>query len=210
MYNEQAIQTLIDRIGWSMPIEISGITLTAENLRSDSGRFFDSFHKLVTVHNVYDVVPMANMPNAPFNVQLYKYKRQAVLSVLNAIFDDNLRAHYDTTSSGCRIDLRGTDYSGMIIGNASVFDQSFGRQMVVDILQLERSSARSNSNERLMKEFQNIDLEIEGYYDRQTGKLIAKGARALLKEAIEKAIAILFPDVADKNKSTIRNRSYLW
>jgi len=210
MYSPEAIQSLVDRIGWSSPIESTGVTLTDENLKSDSGRFFDSFHKLVTVQNIYDVLPTPDMDNECFNAEIYKYKQQAVLKVLNAIFDTNDRAYYQTDGNGVKTDVSGTDYSGRISAKVSVFDEVIGLQMVVDILELEDSSARSNLNERAMKEYGVSIRYLLSGYKFNDGETAFVGYVALLKKAIANAINILFPESAATSKNRIINKSYLW
>jgi len=210
MYSPEAIQALVDRIGWSNPLESTGVELSEQNLKSDSGRYFDSFHKLVTVQNIYDVLPTPDMDNTCFNDEIYKYKQQAVLKVLNAIFDMNDRAYYQTNGNDVKTDVSGTDYSGKILSRASVFDEAYGLQMVVDVMELVDGSSRSNARERIMKEYGASAASLLAGYKFSDGQTAFVGYRALLMQSIAKAIDILFPQSATTSKNTIRNKSYLW
>lgn len=210
MYSQEAILTVVNRVGWSAPTEMTSIALTAENSRSDSGRFFNSFHALMTPGNVLDTMPDPTTDNDVLNDFLFSIKKQAVLQVFSFVFDQNERAYWTDGCCGGNVDISGTDYSDMIITKSSVFDQAYGLQATVTSLQNMISTARSNRNERVIKEsIPTIEAALNGYYDAE-GKQVVKGLNGQLHAAINKAIDILFPKERKEKQPIIRNRTNIW
>ena len=53
MYSEEIIQSLTERIGFGSPQEDSFVLAISEAIQNGaSGRFFKSFHSLVTLENI--------------------------------------------------------------------------------------------------------------------------------------------------------------
>lgn len=206
MYDNTSIQVLVDRVGWALPIPPSTIVLTSENTKSDSGRYFDAFHKMCIVENVFDVQPNHNISNTDFNVYLYGLKKAATMKVLSAIFDLNERANLSVATSGLRVDISNTDYSQMITTRASIFDDCLGYQMACDVLEMILLTTRSNQTESISKyNYQQLKLELDGFTN-EGGHLVSKGLHFKLNASIIKAIDILFPR-DDRSKKTIRGVS---
>lgn len=207
-YSPESIKAVADRIGWPPPIEPSNIVLSYDNLLANSGRKFNAFHALVTVMNIKAVLPDANTSNDTMNDTLFSFKKQGVLQILNAIFNNNIRAHYTYNKRGRKVARLSTDYTDMILNNLSVFDEAYGLQVALDILQLHLTSNRSNATERNVKEVQTIRLDLEGVYD-DAGKEISPGIKGRLAKAIAEAIDILFPE-RPQNEKVIFNASNRW
>lgn len=206
MYDNTSIQVLVDRVGWALPIPPSTIVLTSENTKSDSGRYYDAFHKMTIVENVFDVQPNHNISNTDFNLYLYGLKKAATMKVLSAIFDLNERANLSIATNGRRVDTSSTDYSQMITTRASIFDDCLGYQMACDVLEMILLTTRSNQTESISKyNYQQLKLELDGFTN-EGGHLVSKGLHFKLNASIIKAIEILFPR-DDRKQKTIRGVS---
>lgn len=182
MYSEQAISTLNERIKWNTSLD-SGfiISLSQENETGTSGKHFQSFHSLVSIDNIYAAVPEIDMSEEDFNNFLGDIRLQATLQVINDVLEINDKYVVET------------DYSDLIIKNASLFDSAIGYKVVTRVLELFLSSPRSNLHERNTKlAASNLKLELEGFIN-DNGNLVAKGIKHHYYIAIKKAASKLFP-----------------
>ena len=180
MYSELSIQTIEKRIGWSDPSDLP-ISISAENKQSDSGRMFNGFHSMVLLSNIYATVPAVNMDENSFNEYLSSVRKQAVLSVLNRIFDQN--KEYISTN----------DYSDTIINRSALFDDAIGYSVAANIIEMFISSARSNLEERNSKmSYQIFKIELEGAKN-ENGYPVTKGLLSKLDTSIKRAREIIFP-----------------
>lgn len=181
MYTQEAIDVLINRIGWSDLSSGLPFVLTPENLTSESGKKFNWYHSLVLVDNVYAAVPEVEMPEEEFNDYLKDIREQAVLTVLTSILDTHV--DYDTS----------IDYSQTIIERATLFDDSIGYSVAIKMIELFISTNRSNFNERGAKmSYQSLKVELEGAKN-DNGHFIAKGIIYKQEQSIKKAQKIIFP-----------------
>jgi hypothetical protein len=131
----EAKDILIDRIGWKDDNTVKGVVLSANNLLSNSGRYFQDEHSAITLANIRDCQPIPNILNDDFNDYLYNLKKSVSLKVLSDVFekdyvDDNLFTIYPT-----------------------VFDEVISLRMVIDVSEILMTSTRSNSIERFTKDF---------------------------------------------------------
>lgn len=206
MYDQTSIQLLIDRIGWSNPIQPnSEITLSPENGESVSGRFYDSFHQLSIVENVYKCINNKDIDSDGFNTFLFKMKNDCVLEVLNKIFDTNPLANLSKTEDVKSLNYK-SDYTSDIALKTSLFDDAIGYAMTVRCLQLFISSTRSNNTERKIgQSYELLKVELEGVVNTE-GVLVAKGAIGYYDASIINAIKILFP-TQTKSKKRLYGRS---
>jgi hypothetical protein len=81
---EPVLQALTGRIGWkqySFPLMLDAI-----NASSAGGRYFQDFHKAVTLQNIYDTMELENADDAQFNEYLSDLQRSAILRTLSAVF----------------------------------------------------------------------------------------------------------------------------
>ncbi|MBS3993119.1 MAG: hypothetical protein KGZ87_05335 [Bacteroidetes bacterium] len=183
MYSEESISSLINRIGWEVPLDSdSSIILDTENKTADSGRKVNAFHQLASVENIYAAVAEVDMDMADFNKFLASIREQSVREVLTVIFDQH-HLYIDTT-----------DYSSIIAKKVKLFDSAIGYTIAVKILELFVSSNRKNFIERNASlSFQTLKIELYGAKN-DNGHFIAKGITYEKNEAIKKAQKILFPD----------------
>lgn len=197
MYDNTAISSLIRRVGWRQAIQPNlAIVIDATNIISDSGRYFNDFHKLAIVENAVSGMPNAKVTSLVYNEFLYDMKKAAVLKVLSAVFDINPRANYTFNGLGLRIDTSNTDYTNTIITRSNLFDEAIGYQVAYDTIELMLLTGRSNMEERLAKmNFNEMKIEMGDFYHE--GELVGKGILGKLNSVIERIIDILFPKLND-------------
>lgn len=193
MYNLESKTALEGRIGWDNPIPPNtDITLTVENTASASGRYFNSFHQLSIVENVFKSVVNLDIDNTAFNAYLLKMRKDCVAEVLNKIFDTNPYANAKLNPNWESPNYK-TDYSTVILSKQSLFDDCIGYAMAIKCLQLYLSTTRSSNTERKNAEFyQIVKTELEGVVNKD-GVLIATGINGQYNTSILNAISILFP-----------------
>ena len=182
MYSELSIASLVTRIGWEKPLDTAfAIEIDEEVLSADSERKVNSFHQLVTVENVYAAVPEIDMEVVSFNDFLSSIRKQSVMEVLTAVFDQH--TSYDEV----------VDYSQIIISRPRLFDDAIGYCIAIKMLELFISSGRKNLADRNAKlSFQSLKLDLEGVRN-DGGFYVAKGIKYELKAAITKAQKVIFP-----------------
>lgn len=182
MYSEESIEVLNTRIGWAEPLGADSIPAIEEDvIKSDSGRFVNSFHQLATIENVYAAVAKIDMEAEELNGFLSSVREQSVVEILTLIFDQH--TSYDET----------VDYSNLIISKPKLFDDAIGYSIAIKMLELFISSSRSNLAERNSKlSFQNLKIELEGVRNDR-GFYVAKGIEYKFRTAITKAQKVIFP-----------------
>lgn len=194
MYSEQIISTLTERIGFGTPNEEGfSINIDEANSVGASGRFFSSFHSLVTIENIYAAVENPEITEDEFNVILENYRKSSVLEVIPLIMDKNIK--YDNS----------LDYSKVIEDNIRLFDDAIGYKVAMMVLEMFMSSSRSNLLERNAKfSLSNLKLELEGYRN-EASVLVAKGLVQKFERAVLNATNKIFPRVVE-----VRNATNKW
>ncbi|MBP1222658.1 hypothetical protein [Flavobacterium sp. 1355] len=181
MYSQEAIEVLINRIGWSELSSGLPFVLTPENLSAQSGKKFNWYHSLILVDNIYAAVPDTEMSETDFNAYLSDVRKQAVLSVLTSLLETYV--DYDPEN----------DYSQIIITRPTLFDDAIGYSVAIKMIELFLSTTRKNFNERSAKmSYQALKVELEGAKN-DNGHFIAKGIIFKLEQSIKKAQKIIFP-----------------
>ena len=189
MYSNDVTLKLEKRIRWNTDYDTAfPVALDEFNATGESGKHFQGFHQLVTLSNIYNVgVSEINMEAAPFNAILTDIRKQAVLQMLNDVFDKNM--YYDGT----------VDYSPVIEANIGLFDNAIGFGTAISVLELMLSSKRINADERNTKtSAANLKLELEGFTN-ENGVVVAKGIRFYYQRAIKAAVLKIFPTKAVVN-----------
>jgi hypothetical protein len=87
MYQIDQVKTgLSGLIGWRQDT-VSGIpTISAENLATSSGMYFQDYSAMVTIRNIYDCQEDAEISDADFNTLLTNLTNAAIVKILNAIY----------------------------------------------------------------------------------------------------------------------------
>jgi len=183
MYSNESISYLMNRIGWSKPLDPnSAIVIDNENDIAVSGRRVSSFHQLASVENIYAAISLPQMAMIDFNAFLKELRSEAVNDIITAIMDQS--DLYD----------QAVDYSDTLMSKARLFDDAIGYSIAIKCLELFISSGRSNLMERNAKlSFQTLKVELEGARN-DNGHFIAKGIVYKKERAIQKAQRIIFPD----------------
>ena len=182
MYSEEIIQSLTERIGFGSPQEDSFVLAISEAIQNGaSGRFFKSFHSLVTLENIIAAIEKQNINSEEFEALLNEYREGAVLEVLSLILD----SHQDYVSND--------SYDATITQNINIFDNAIGYKVAIMVIEMFMSTKRSNIVERNAKlSVSNLKLELEGYRN-DSGVLVAKGLVHKFENAIKTAQKKIFP-----------------
>ena len=166
MYTESNINELKDRLGWSeFEKELYVEKLDTANLSKTSGLTLNSFHKLVTIENIFHCQPNKNISDADFNSYLDEILDNVIRSILNYVFLYDSRA------------IKGTDNTAIISAmcDGGVFDECIGYCHAVKVLELFTSSVRSNRIESITgHNYAIIMSELKGASTKD-GVLVAKG-----------------------------------
>jgi hypothetical protein len=182
MYSQQIIQSLTERIGFGLPVE-DGFALNISDAvqNGTSGRFFKSFHSLVTVENIIAGIENSQPTEQEFEAVLNGYRQAAVLEVLNVIMDQSL--DYVASDS----------YDALITENVVLFDNAIGYKVAMMVIEMFMTTKRSNIVDRNAKlAVSNLKLELEGYRN-DSGVLVAKGLVHKFENAVKLAKNKLFP-----------------
>jgi hypothetical protein len=80
------LSSLTKRLGWRQPTLAGSPVLNSDNLQSTSGRYFQSFHSLVTIAKIKDVCEDKDISDADFNTYLTNLQQDAIMRCLNEVF----------------------------------------------------------------------------------------------------------------------------
>lgn len=182
MYSQEIIQSLTERIGFGLPVEDGFALNISEAVQNGtSGRFFKSFHSLVTVENIIAGIENNQPTEEEFEAVLNGYRQAAVLEVLNVIMDQSL--DYVASDS----------YDALITENVVLFDNAIGYKVAMMVIEMFMTTKRSNIVDRNAKlAVSNLKLELEGYRN-DSGVLVAKGLIHKFENAVKLAKNKLFP-----------------
>jgi hypothetical protein len=81
------IAALKDRIGFRQPLGTGVPTLTTAVTTSNSGRYFQDFHSLVTVQNIKSTMEQPEAVDADLIIYLGQLRQSAIMRVLNGVFN---------------------------------------------------------------------------------------------------------------------------
>lgn len=88
-YNVPAvIAALENRIGFRQPTGTGVPTLTSAVTTSNSGRYYQDFHSLLTVENIKATMPQAGASDAQLITYLQNQRKAVLLRCLNGVFND--------------------------------------------------------------------------------------------------------------------------
>lgn len=131
----EAKDILVERIGWRDDKTVDGFVVSATNLVTNSGRFYQDEHSAVTLKNIRDCQPIISISIDDFNDYLSTLRRQVAFQVLSDVFEkdkikDSLFDIYPTA-----------------------FDNLLSLRMVIVISEIMITTTRYNITERFTKEF---------------------------------------------------------
>lgn len=181
MYSNDIIQALEKRIGFGsdtgLPFSLS------EDLRiGTSGRTFGFFHKLVTLTNLYNTVPLNENSESNFEGYLNQMVENSVRASLTAVLDQSV--DYDDSF----------DYDKTIDNKIYLFDDVIGYTLAITAIEGMISSNRKNDDERnISLSYSQLKMELEGVRS-DAGHIVSQGLNRKLQDAIRKARLIIFPN----------------
>lgn len=82
------VAALKKRLGWEQFKYQNSNVVNSENILSESGRYFDRIHPLVTAKNVWDVHHDPTGSVSDFNALLVRMETEAIISALNAVLSE--------------------------------------------------------------------------------------------------------------------------
>lgn len=131
----EAKDILVDRIGWRDDKTVNGFTLSASNLLSNSGRYFQAEHSAVTLENIRSCQPITNISENDFNDYLSNLKEQVVIQVLSDAFEK--------------------DYinDDLFTAFPTGFDTAISLRMVVVVGEIIMTNNRNNKTQRHTEDF---------------------------------------------------------
>lgn len=131
----EAKDILIKRLGWRDDKTVSGFVVSADNLETESGRFYQDEHSVISLKNIRDCQPVLNISTDDFNDYLERLKTQVAYQVLSAVFEKN-------------------NVNDKIFEvYRSSFDNLLSLRMVIVVSELMMTTTRYNVTERFSKDF---------------------------------------------------------
>lgn len=84
---DRVMNALFGRVGWRQPVEAGQNILNGYNTTSYSGRYFQSFHPLVSPRLIRSAQENTGMTDLQFNDYLVEMQKDCILSTLNTVFN---------------------------------------------------------------------------------------------------------------------------
>ena len=145
-------ELLINRIGWKQPLD-SVITVDADNLVTESGRYFQDEYPSITISNIKEAIPMDNPSESDINTYLGELKKSTILLVLADVF-------------------RVSDIQENVITNRlNLFDNAISKRMAISVGELIINTGNSSRTNRINKEIQQkVFFELNGNADSASSR----------------------------------------
>lgn len=121
------------RVGWKQPT-YNPTLVNANNLISESGRYFQDEHLFVKIENIKSFIDKPNVSDIELNVELSNLRKQVVLSVVDDAFSGQNINNFDIDN--CIEQL----------------DACISKRMAIKVGELLIATTRSNRTERISKE----------------------------------------------------------
>jgi len=121
---------LVNRIGWGND-RTQSFALSPDNSQSDSGRYYQEGHSMITLENILNSQPQSKIDEDDFNSYLQELQAQAVSKVCSDVFEkdyinDSLMSKYPT-----------------------MFDNLLIKAMTIKVSELLLTTSRSNRIQRI-------------------------------------------------------------
>lgn len=121
------------RVGWKQPTAYS-ITLSADNLTTEGGRYFQYEHDFVKISTIVEIMEKPNANEAEVNAYLTELRKRVVLTVIDEAFS-------------------GSEINNIDIDKClELLDAAISKRMAMKVGEILASSVRSNRVERISKE----------------------------------------------------------
>jgi hypothetical protein len=89
MIQDSVRTSLFGLVGWRQDTTSNIPTVSAANLASTTGLYFQDFSSLITLRNVYKCQEDTDITDGEFNTFLTNLTKAAIWKILNAVFSDN-------------------------------------------------------------------------------------------------------------------------
>ena len=143
---------LINRIGWKDPID-SVISVSSENLTTESGRYYQDEYPSITISNIKDCIRKDNVSENDVNKFLRDLASQNILLVIADVF--RVSDIYDNILTNCE----------------NIFDNAISKRMAISVGELIINNTNSSREERLNKEIQQkVFFELNGNADSSSDR----------------------------------------
>lgn len=132
------LNALLGRVGWRQPTISGFTTLTGLNTTSNSGRYFQDFHAIVTPQNLKTTQEDLQISDVNFNTFLLNLQKAAIMRSLNGVFNkrDRLEQKLLFERFG-RQDYLNVPYAvPTFVGVRITAPRSFDKAMQIDSLAL--------------------------------------------------------------------------
>lgn len=126
----ETYELLKNRIGVRQSPDGSFV-IDADNLQSDSGRYYQDEHTAITLKNLHATIDVVDADDATFNRVLADFRKQAVIHTVSNVFD-------------------GTSIRDLT-GYVAAFDSAISLRFAIIALETMINSTRSNLTERILK-----------------------------------------------------------
>jgi hypothetical protein len=83
----RVMNAMLSRMGFKQPTESDFAIVDAGNLQSNSGRYYNDFHALVSARNIREIQSDPNISDANFNALLESLKRASIMRSLNGVLN---------------------------------------------------------------------------------------------------------------------------
>lgn len=131
----EAKDILVNRIGWKDDKTVSGFVVSPANLTTNSGRFYQDEHAVITLANIRDCQSIVGITEDGFNTYLSDLKTQTAYQVLSDVFETD------------KINNRLFDLY------PTAFDNLLSLRMVIVVSEIVLTTTRFNVSERFSKSF---------------------------------------------------------
>lgn len=181
MYSQEAIDSLVNLIGFGPQGNLE-VNIDEENQVGSSLRTFASFHRSITLNNIYETVEEHYLDQDEFNQFLKQAKIDAAVHSLSSVIDSHPEHQSDF------------DYSDVIQSNLSVFQCCVGLSLAASMLEMMITSTRMNISEREASlSYSQLKIELDGAKN-ENGHVLAFGLRSKFNVCAGKACAIFYPE----------------
>ena len=137
MATHTEIKDILDsRIGWRQELGLA-MTVSAANLVTDSGRYFQDEHPCVTINNIRDCQPIVDISDNDMNTYLTQLRNSVIYQVISDVYNKK--------------DIN----SDEVNANITMFDNAILLRMVIAVSEIIITSTRSNKTERFSDDYIN-------------------------------------------------------
>ena len=180
MYSTETITNIANLVGFGSSAGVD-VVVTEQNRIGTSLRTFPSFHRSVTLKNIFETIEEEFLDEDDFNEFLELSKTDAALNTLVTVIDTNPKYQSDF------------DYSGIIQDHLSVFQEAIGLSLAASMLEMMMTTTRSNIAQRTASlSYSKLKIELDGAKN-EPGHVLTFGLRSKFRKTCNEISEIIFP-----------------